>query len=240
MDCQNIRTAIDTASRFEPMGESAQRHLRSCDGCREYADEMSSFLSLLKSTPRVTAPADFDFRLRARIAEAQAKRRNPFAFLESFWSLSFSWGQTATAMATIALVATLGTFYFVRQAPTPTQIDTTSIAKYTPAPKPEPSNSSVATSQAGTQTAIPQTIAASSSASNNRGRNAVRNASWKRIEQPESATSTQANLAATGPEIMTKDVNGKTLVYRVPVAVYGAQLVVNRAENKLASTQVIF
>ncbi len=80
MDCQHIRTAIDTASRFEPMGENAQHHLRSCNGCREYADEMSSFLSLLKSTPRVVAPADFDFRLRARIAEAQAKRRNPFLF----------------------------------------------------------------------------------------------------------------------------------------------------------------
>src|ERR1044072_3217692 len=104
MDCQHIRTAIETASRYEPIGETAERHLRVCDGCREYADEMGNFCSLLRSTPRVTAPADFDFRLRARIAEAQAKRRNPFSFLEGFWSLSFSWGQTATAMATVALV----------------------------------------------------------------------------------------------------------------------------------------
>lgn len=241
MDCQHIRTAIETASRYEPMGETAQRHLRSCDGCREYADEMSSFLSLLKSTPRVTAPADFDFRLRARIAEAQAKRRNPFSFLDGLRSMSFSWGQTATAMATVALVATLATFYFVRQTPTSQIGIPDKIAKVTPAPKLDSPISAGIASQPVTQDAITQTIASTSSASNSHVRNAMRNAGGKRTEQLELPTDGQANLAVAGTQIMVSPPRGGApRLVTVSPYTYGAQPAAKRSDNTLAISQVIF
>jgi len=238
MDCQHIRTAIDTASRFEPMGESAQRHLRSCGGCRDYADEMSSFLSLLKSTPRVTAPADFDFRLRARIAEAQAKRRNPFSFLEGFWSLSFSWGQTATAMATIALVATLGTFYFVRQKPI-TYVTPDQVAAKVETPKVTDSTLTVKepTSAQALETHLvtPGVVAVS----NHPGRINPRNTGWKRTEQLEPVTGVPVVMA--GQQIIVKNPDGTKRMLTVPDATYGAQIVVRKPEKALAAnSQTIF
>ncbi len=64
-------------------------------------------------------------------------------------------------MATIALVATLTTFYFVRQTPT-TQIGNEGIAKFTPASKVEPSRSSGTATQPVIQPAMPQAIAVAS------------------------------------------------------------------------------
>jgi len=112
MNCQHIQAAIDAASPRQAPGESVRRHLTDCDGCRKYADELSSLVTLLNSTPHVTAPADFDFRLRARIATVRSEPRGPFSFLEGFWSLPFSLGRAATAMAAVALMATFATFYF--------------------------------------------------------------------------------------------------------------------------------
>src|SRR5919201_774481 len=109
MNCQTIRAAIETTPRHEPLSEGARRHLTGCDGCREYADELGALFALLNAVPRVTAPADFDFRLRARIAAAQAERQSPFSLLKGFWSLPFSLGQAAASVAAIALVASLAT-----------------------------------------------------------------------------------------------------------------------------------
>jgi len=67
---------------------------------------------LLSAQPRVQAPADFDFRLRARIARAQSAERHPLGLLESLWTRTFSWGQAATAMAALAVAVTFSTYYF--------------------------------------------------------------------------------------------------------------------------------
>jgi hypothetical protein len=239
MDCQKIKAAIDTASRFEPLSETTQRHMRSCGGCREYADEMSSLLSLLQSSPRVTAPADFDFRLRARIATAQAKRRSPFSFLEGFWSLPFSWGQTATAMATIALVATLATFYFVRQTPIDNELPS-QVAYVTPAPKQAPS-SSISNTPSDAARQAPTTVAAavSSQMPSQSVKNVARPAVLKqRIEETEATGAESAEMAVT--QIMVRSRDGAPRVITVSDVTYGAQPAVARAENTVAANQIIF
>lgn len=112
MNCKDIRAAIDSASRRAPLGASVQSHLTGCPDCRRHADEMNALLQLLGAQPRVQAPADFDFRLRARIARAQAEPRGAFAALENFWTRTFSWGQAAAAMATLTVTIGLGAMYF--------------------------------------------------------------------------------------------------------------------------------
>lgn len=235
MDCQHTRTAIETASRFEPMGETAQRHLRSCNGCSEYAAEMSGLLSLLKSTPRVTAPADFDFRLRARIAEAQAKRRNPFSFLDGLRAMSFSWAQTATAMATVALAATLATFYFTRHTPTTPTASSDAMAKVAPAIKAEvaPQSSSGSANSPEIQHAVPNTVAFVPTSISHK--NVGRNVGGKPIEQSDR----QANIAE-GQQIIIVERGGAKRMVTVQPYTYGAQPAANRPDNTLAKSQMIF
>ncbi len=112
MNCQTIRETIDTASRRAGYGETVHTHLGGCSDCRRHADEASSLLALLNAQPRVEAPADFDFRLRARIARAQSEPQVAANLLERFWAKSFSLGQAATAMAAIAVALTASTIYF--------------------------------------------------------------------------------------------------------------------------------
>ncbi len=130
MKCQNIKTVIDTAARREPMSEMVKFHLGGCPDCRQYADGTSALLALLRTQPRVEAPADFDFKLRARIARAQAEPQGSLAFLERLWSRSFSWGQAATAVATVALAITITTIQLNRNdqtSPSPANLALTAV-----------------------------------------------------------------------------------------------------------------
>ncbi len=128
MTCKETTAAIDTASRRSSFGDAVSSHLSGCPDCRRQADEMSSLLSLLSAQPRVQAPADFDFRLRARIARAKAEQTNPAGLFENLWARTFSWGQAATAMATLALVVAFSTFYFKQDNAAPVNTNDVTIA----------------------------------------------------------------------------------------------------------------
>ena len=242
MDCQHIRAAMDTASRYEPMSETTQRHLRSCTDCRDYADELSGLLGLLQSTPRVTVPADFDFRLRARIASAQEKRHNPFSFLEGFWSFSFSWGQTATAMATVALAATLATLYFVRHTPT-NNVTTTStetrIATNAVAPKVvTPSTPSLPVPTSGQDAPSHTTSVAVKNSPTHRFKAEMSNAVLKSRDNAIESVGNNEAIAAGTPIMVQR--GGMRREITVQAVTYGAQPAVNRSENTVATNQVIF
>jgi hypothetical protein len=70
------------------------------------ACEEVKLLALVNSLPPVSAPADFNFRLSGRLAQAKAEKIawNPLAWLAEFWANSFSLGQVGTAMAAVALI----------------------------------------------------------------------------------------------------------------------------------------
>src|SRR6059058_3410868 len=116
MNCQNIRTAIDAASPHEPFSEFVNHHFAACQSCCDYAAQMTALFALMGNVPRVQVPNDFDFRLRARIAQAKSVQepRGGLSFFNELWKLSFSWGQAASAMAAIVLVVTLSTVYITR------------------------------------------------------------------------------------------------------------------------------
>jgi hypothetical protein len=70
MDCQNVRAVIDLDLRREEANETIGAHLGRCHDCRRYSDETAVLLTMLGAQPRIEAPADFDFKLRARLARA--------------------------------------------------------------------------------------------------------------------------------------------------------------------------
>jgi hypothetical protein len=111
MNCKQIREEIDAVSRNHLRGDF-RSHLKACPDCRRYSDETASLLGLLKAQPRVEAPTDFEFRLRARIARAQAVAESDRqGFLRKILPETFSWGQMAAATAALALVVTVSTFH---------------------------------------------------------------------------------------------------------------------------------
>lgn len=113
MNCKDTQTALDSASRRNPISQSASAHLAGCPDCRSYSDQSNALLALLGSQPRVEAPADFDFRLRARIARAESQPSGgPVAVLANFFGLSFSFKQATASLAAVAVMVAAATFYF--------------------------------------------------------------------------------------------------------------------------------
>jgi hypothetical protein len=70
MDCQNVQAVIDADIRREEVNGMIGAHVRDCRDCRRYSDETAVLLTMLGAQPRIEAPADFDFKLRARLARA--------------------------------------------------------------------------------------------------------------------------------------------------------------------------
>jgi hypothetical protein len=71
MSCQKFRVEIEETARTASLGEGTASHLAGCGECRAFRDERESLRGLVASLARVEAPADFEFRLRARIARAE-------------------------------------------------------------------------------------------------------------------------------------------------------------------------
>ena len=135
MNCQSIREAIDTATRRSGYNETVTTHLVGCADCNRHAKEMHSLLALLGAQPRVEAPADFDFRLRARIARAQSEPKTAAGWFEKVWAGSFSLGQAATAMAAIVVAVMVSTFYFTNTNEIGNAGETIATNVVTPAPE---------------------------------------------------------------------------------------------------------
>ncbi|MBL8187467.1 MAG: hypothetical protein JNK38_05645 [Acidobacteria bacterium] len=114
MNCKDVQASIDSASSRNPMVREAHNHLIGCPDCRRYSDQSNALLALLTAQPRVEAPADFDFRLRARIAQAQAKPASPFAFLENIFAQTLSLKHAAASLAALAVMAAGTTMYFTQ------------------------------------------------------------------------------------------------------------------------------
>lgn len=140
MNCQNVKTVIDTTTRREQLHEAVKSHLGGCTECRSYANETRALLALLGAQPRVEAPADFNFKLRARLARAQAEPRGSLAALENFWARTFSWGQATLATATLAVVAALSAYYFIDHRQATPQAALVAVKPVTPDPTPRSVN----------------------------------------------------------------------------------------------------
>jgi hypothetical protein len=114
MECRATRQQIDEGGE---LNAQALRHVASCAPCLAFQNERARLRELLTSLEPVTAPADFDFRLRARIA-AQAESAGPRSFFSGF-ALS----TPAMAVAALVIVALGGSIVWIerrgaKQAPT--------------------------------------------------------------------------------------------------------------------------
>jgi hypothetical protein len=77
--CRLVRREIDESEMNLPLSEQAQTHVAACSACAQFRAERQSLRELVGSLEPVTAPADFDIRLRARMAaDRQGSKRALF------------------------------------------------------------------------------------------------------------------------------------------------------------------
>jgi hypothetical protein len=67
-NCEEIRRELDELMLEEASSTSAVEHLKKCSACREFNESQVKLRRMVGSLGIVAAPADFDFRLRARLA----------------------------------------------------------------------------------------------------------------------------------------------------------------------------
>ena len=73
-NCRYIQSLIDKADQPARLPLEATSHMTSCAPCQTFADERAQLRNLLGAMPRVSTPASYDVRLKARLAEAKAPR----------------------------------------------------------------------------------------------------------------------------------------------------------------------
>lgn len=78
LECRVTRQQIDELELGERPSERVTAHLSLCAGCRDFRAERNELRQLVGSLESVVAPADFEMRLRARIAREQSISQEPF------------------------------------------------------------------------------------------------------------------------------------------------------------------
>jgi hypothetical protein len=98
-NCELIRRELDELMLDEAYSSTAVEHLRECADCREFQDKQTKLRQIVGGLGTVSAPPDFDFRLRARLAnEASAASQFHFSPL----------ARRGLALATLLLVFATG------------------------------------------------------------------------------------------------------------------------------------
>jgi hypothetical protein len=98
-NCELIRRELDELMLDEAYSSSAVEHLRECAECREFHEKQTKLRQIVGSLGTVAAPPDFDFRLRARLAN-ESSRGAQF----HYWPLA----RRGLAMAVLLLLFATG------------------------------------------------------------------------------------------------------------------------------------
>jgi hypothetical protein len=107
--CETIRRELDELMLDETCSTAAIEHLRECGACREFHERQTKLRQIVGSLGTVAAPADFDFRLRARLASESSSAASHFNFV--------AWPAVRRGFAAAALLIVFATgVYVVRNA----------------------------------------------------------------------------------------------------------------------------
>ena len=111
-DCKAYRSEIEESA--SELSDLAHAHVESCPACGEALRVRESLRRLVGGLERIEAPADFEFRLRARIAARRGTRGGrPFAGRRNL----YGFGAVAAALCFLAVSASL--YFWQGQRPRP-------------------------------------------------------------------------------------------------------------------------
>ena len=96
-NCGVVRQELDELMLGETASAAAVEHLRECAACREFNQQQTKLRQIVGSLGTVAAPPDFDFRLRARLANDSSSA-----------GLTWPFARRGFALATVLLVFATG------------------------------------------------------------------------------------------------------------------------------------
>lgn len=139
-NCEIIRRELDELMLGESYSTAALEHLRHCSECREFEEKQTTLRRIVGSLGTVAAPADFDFRLRARLANESSSA--------GFHLKSVSWIFARRSFAVAAaLLLFLATGVVVVRNITDKQDSSKVASGNVPAVTPQPTTDAVTTPQ---------------------------------------------------------------------------------------------
>jgi hypothetical protein len=103
-DCKIYLSEIEEVSERSALSGVARTHADSCRACGDVLREHESLRNLVRGLDKIEAPADFEFRLRARMASAKSVgRRGPFGGLRA----AYGFAPAAVALCFLIVSASL-------------------------------------------------------------------------------------------------------------------------------------
>jgi hypothetical protein len=111
MNCRNVRREIEEVAAGELLSSSASEHLKNCAECGVFREERLKLREMLSSLGAVEAPGDFDFRLRARLANEKRGLGQPFVMR------NLSFGFRSATVTAILLIGSALLFINLRTPP---------------------------------------------------------------------------------------------------------------------------
>ncbi|HLL13715.1 MAG TPA: hypothetical protein VK388_01430 [Pyrinomonadaceae bacterium] len=195
MNCQKCKNEIEeTDLRRESLSRAAEAHVAACESCRRFGDERLALRRLVGGLEKVSAPADFDFRMRALMV-AERGVRAPRAKWFNLSPAALSWPLAGC----LALVISASLYFQPRQPETPPPAAT------------QAQQSGAAATIASPQTSIAEVALQSDQAVNDKTRPGVTVASSRISPAPERRRSALARLAvAKGVERKSAQVEEST------------------------------
>ncbi|HEY9404684.1 MAG TPA: hypothetical protein VIQ24_18650 [Pyrinomonadaceae bacterium] len=182
MNCQKCKIEIEEMDlRRESLSRAADLHVAACESCRLFGEERLALRRLVGRLEKVSAPVDFDFRMRALVA-AERGVRAPRAKWFNLSPAALSWPLAGC----LALVISASLYFQPRRPETP--------ASPTAATQAEQSRAAAAT-VASPQASIAEVATQGSQVVNNKTRPGVTVASSKISPAPERRRAALARLA---------------------------------------------
>jgi hypothetical protein len=121
-NCEVVRRELDELMPGEPCSAGATQHLRECASCREFHEQQTKLRQIVGSLGTVEAPADFDFRLRARLAQSNGS------------SVYWPFARRGLAVAAMLIVFAIGAIVVRNVMKQPATVD--NVAKQAEVPQP--------------------------------------------------------------------------------------------------------
>lgn len=79
IDCSSVRREIEETASGEILAAPVRDHLRNCGVCATFCNEQQQLKEMVASLGTIEAPADFDFKLRARLAASRSSSHGVFS-----------------------------------------------------------------------------------------------------------------------------------------------------------------
>ena len=112
--CETHRAEIEeTVGDGSNLGRSLREHLAACAPCKEFLRERAALRVLVGGLGKVDAPADFEFRLRARMASAGGRRR--------IWRFDFGFVPSIASVALAVCFVSVSAWVYLKREPAPNQ-----------------------------------------------------------------------------------------------------------------------